>query len=97
MAIRAGTHKGKMIEPGQAKLSMILCRPSMFGKPEKYGAANMEQGIGDRTGVVSFFHLIPGIYDHGHIDVVSPMLGGVRACGTDCYWTSKEAWFWPLQ
>jgi hypothetical protein len=94
--IKLGLHKGKMIEPGQARLSEILSQPSMLGKPEKFGNANMEAGIGDRTGIVSFFHLIPGIYDHGHIDVVSPMLGGIRACGTDCYWTSKEVWFWPL-
>lgn len=96
IAIKAGLHKGKMIEPGQAKLSAILSRPSMLGRPEKFDNRSMIDGIGQRSGIVSFFHLIPGVYDHGHIDVVSPMLGGVRACGTDCYWTSREAWFWPL-
>jgi hypothetical protein len=95
--IRAeGIHKGKLIEPGQAKLSAILSRQSMLGNPEKYGNEDMERRIGNRTGIVSFFQLIPGIYMHGHIDVVSPMYGGVHACGTECYWTSKEVWFWPL-
>lgn len=94
--VRIGTHKGKMIEPGQAKLSAILSRPAMLGKPEKYPQGKMEDGIGQRSGIVSFFQLIPGLYMGGHIDIVSPALGGIRACGTDCYWTSKEMWFWPL-
>jgi hypothetical protein len=97
IAVKIGTHKGKKIEPGQAKLSAILSRPSMLGAPEKFGNQEIEARIGERSGIVSFFQLIPGIYGGGHIDIVSPMLGGVRACGTECYWTSKEAWFWPLQ
>jgi hypothetical protein len=96
MPIKAGTHKGKMIEPGQAKLSAILARSSMLGKPEKFSIGEMIAGIGERSGIASFFRLIPGIYEHGHIDVVSPMYGGVRTCGTDCYWDAKEVWFWPL-
>jgi len=95
--IKTGTHKGKLIEPGQARLSATLCRQSMLGKPEKFSNAAMDAGIGNRSGIVSFFQLIPGIYMHGHIDVISPQLGGMRACGTDCYWTAKEAWFWPLE
>jgi hypothetical protein len=97
LQIKAGTHKGKMIEPGQAKLSLILAKPSMLGKPEKYEHGKMEDGVGDRSGIVSFFQLIPGLYMGGHIDIVSPVLGGIRACGTDCYWSAQEVWFWPLQ
>lgn len=99
MAIRAGTHKGKMIEPGQARLAMILARPSMFGKPETFAGGNETYlGIGQRSGIVSFFHAVPGVYEGGHIDIVSPAMGGggSLACGNDCYWTSKEVWFWPL-
>lgn len=98
--IKIGTNKGKRIEPGQAKLSMILARPAMLGTPEKFsGGPAMLDGIGQRSGIVSFFRLIPGVYEGGHIDIVSPLLGGAGAlaCGTDCYWTSKEVWFWPLQ
>jgi hypothetical protein len=69
----------------------------MLGQPEKYGAANMERGIGSRTGIVSFFKLIPGMFNNGHIDVVSPAYGGIGKCGSGCYWESAEAWFWPLQ
>jgi hypothetical protein len=99
LTIRAGTHKGKMIEPGQARLSAILSRSSMLGQAEKFGSGPaMYDGIRQRSGIVSFFHLIPGVYEGGHIDIVSPQLGGpgALACGTDCYWTSKEVWFWPL-
>ncbi|WP_332848666.1 hypothetical protein [Massilia sp. S19_KUP03_FR1] len=86
-----------MIEPGQARLSLILARPLMLGKPEKFGGSGMADQIGQRSRVVSFFRLIPGVDDHGYIDVVSSLYGGVLACTTDCYWTSKGAWFWPLK
>lgn len=74
-----------MIEPGQARLSMILSRPTMLGAPEKLSGG---PAIGEG-----------GIYEGGHIDIVSPLFGraGALACGTDCYWTSKEVWFWPLK
>jgi hypothetical protein len=100
LQVRAGTHKGKMIEPGQIKLSHILARPLMLGNPEKAGSGPaIAELIGRRSGIVSFFHLIPGLYEGGHIDIISPQLGGAGelACGNDCYWTSKEAWFWPLE
>jgi hypothetical protein len=97
LAIKAGPFKGKLIEPGQDKLSHTLAQPTMFGLPEKFATRLSEAGIGMRSGIVSFFHLIPGIYEHGHIDIISPNLGGIRECGTDCYWTSKEVWFWPLK
>ena len=48
------------------------------------------------SGIVSFWELMPGIYDHGHIDIVSAPTGGIRAYGSDCYWTSTEIWFWQL-
>jgi hypothetical protein len=100
IAVKIGTHKGKMIEPGQARLSAILARPAMLGKPEKFaGGPAAYDGIGQRSGIVSYFHLIPGLYENGHIDIVSPQLGGngSLACGSGCYWTSKEVWFWPLE
>lgn len=97
MPIKVGPFKGKRIEPGQVALSHILAGPAMFGPPEKFAIKQAEGGVGMRSGIISFFHLIPGIYEHGHIDIISPHLGSVRECGTDCYWTSKEIWFWPLR
>lgn len=97
MAIKAGPFKGKRIEPGHVSLSHILAGPAMFGRPEKFTTEQSESGIGTRSGIISFFHLIPGVYEHGHIAIISPDLGGVRTCGTGCYWTSKQVWFWPLK
>ncbi|GAB3437871.1 type VI secretion system amidase effector protein Tae4 [Massilia solisilvae] len=96
IAIKKGPFKGQMIEPGQDKLSHILATRSMFGSPEKFSTKQAESSIGLRSGIVSFFRLIPGVYEHGHIDIVSPQLGGIRVCGTGCYWSSREIWFWPL-
>lgn len=99
MAIKKGPHKGKLIEPGQGNLSHLLARASQFGEPEKYkGGAAGEQGIGTRQGIVSFWRLHPEYGDRqGHIDIVSPALGGVLRCGGACYWGSGEVWFWPLR
>lgn len=95
--IKTDPHKGKKVEPGQAKLSAILSLPSMLGKPEKYRGPESIMRIGNRSGIVSFFRLTPGVYDGGHIDIVGPLVGGVSACGTSCYWSSAETWFWPLK
>lgn len=97
MAIKTGPHKGKRIEPGQGKLSLILERKSMLGAPEKFKTEEHEKAIGNRSGIVSFFHLFPGIYENGHIDIISSANGGPKKCGSDCYWASKEVWFWPLK
>lgn len=35
IAIKAGPYKGKLIEPGQARLSKIISQRSYFGAPEK--------------------------------------------------------------
>lgn len=96
-AIKSGLHAGKRIEPGQGKLSLILASTSMLGAPEKFRNGEYEKGIASRSGIVSFFHLIPGIYEQGHIDIVSAPDGGAKRCGSECYWTSKEVWFWALK
>ena len=95
MSIKAGPFKGKRIEPGQAKLSQILAAQSMLGSPEKYTGAH-ETGIGERSGIVSFFRLIPDVYDKGHIDLVMAREHDVKKCASDCWWASKEVWFWPM-
>jgi hypothetical protein len=97
LPIKKGPYKHHLIEPGQGKLSHILAASNMFGKPEKFDNSHAHDGIGDRSGIVSFFRLIPGIYEGGHIDIISPVFGALNQCGTDCHWTSAEVWFWPLQ
>jgi len=46
MPIKKGPHRGKLIEPGQARLSGILARTGFFGPPEKYTIATAKAGIG---------------------------------------------------
>ncbi|TFW34838.1 T6SS effector amidase Tae4 family protein [Massilia horti] len=103
MSIRRGPFKNHRIEPGQVKLSHILARNTMLGAPEKYKNDQRQAlgKIGERRGIVSFFHLIPGLYEGGHIDIVSPDFqrmnqGTENRCGTACHWTAAEVWFWPL-
>lgn len=95
MKINNGPHKGKLIEPGQAKLSAILSRQNFLGRPEKFDWSNAARTIGTRSGVISFFQLSDD-YPGGHIDIVSPNEGGIQTCGSDCYWTSRQIWFWPI-
>mgnify|MGYP000341900870 CR=1 FL=1 len=83
MAIKKGPHKGKLIEPGQAELSAVLAEIPLFGVPEKFKSADADKGIGPRRGIVSFWR-IPGYLNDrgGHIDLVSPALGGIQIdCG----------------
>lgn len=77
-------------------LTLILSKTSMFGQPEKFKSGEHEKGIGNRSGIVSFFHLMPGVYENGHIDLVMPQAGGAKKCASDCWWSSKEVWFWAL-
>jgi len=94
MKAKAGTLKGKSIEPGQAKLSNILQR--QWGTAEIYkGDEAARDGIGTRTGVVSFFRI--GGSDGGHIDLVLHKPGGsFQDCARVCFWNSATIWFWPL-
>mgnify|MGYP000710495154 CR=1 FL=1 len=96
MRIKAGKYKGKLIEPGQAKLAAILARPTLFGAPEKFAMAEAEQGVASRQGIVSFFDVNPMVQTpQGHIDIVYPS-AGLRTCGTICFWLANELWFWQL-
>lgn len=97
MAIKKGPYKGQLIEMGQRNLSLLLAQKSRLGTPEKFSGSAAPEAIGKRSGITSFWHLIPGLYEHGHIDIVSDPTGRVKACGSDCYWTSKEVWFWPIK
>lgn len=97
MAIKKGPHKGKFIEPDQAKLSAALAEIPIFGVPEKFKSADANKGIGHRRGIVAFWRMAGYLNDRrGHIDLVSPALGGIQNCGMGCLWNSQEVWFWEL-
>lgn len=94
MQAKAGTIKGKWIEPGQAKLSAILER--LWGKPEIYKSEQAARaGIGQRNGVVSFFK-IEGT-NQGHIDLIAMGEHGFLDCARSCYFSAVTIWFWPLR
>lgn len=97
IAIKNGPHKGKLIEPGQVKLSQLLAGTQFLGTPEKFKTVDADKGIGHRRGLVSFWRG-PGYLNDsgGRIDLVSPALGGIRVCGSNCFWNSEEVWFWEL-
>jgi hypothetical protein len=97
MRANAGAISGKYIEPGQGKLSMILKR--RWGKPELFkGEKSARNGIGKRSGVVSFFRIHGGgPADGGHIDLIWPGIHGFPDCARSCYFSAAEIWFWPLR
>lgn len=97
LAILKGEYKGSMIEPGHARLSILLQRRNLLGLPEIHRSGQARQAIGRRSGIVSFWRIQSGDGpDEGHIDIVCPDPDGSPICGTQCYWQASEVWFWPL-
>lgn len=99
LAILKGEYKGSLVEPGHARLSILLQRRNLLGLPEIYRGGQARQAIGKRSGIVSFWRIQDGDGpDEGHIDIVypDPNADGSPACGTECYWQAQEIWFWPL-
>lgn len=96
MKVNAGPSKGKWIEPGQGKLSNILKR--LWRAPEVFKSESAARdGIGKRSGVVSFFRIEGGQSDGGHIDLIWPTLSPFSDCAMECYFKAAEIWFWPLK
>lgn len=99
MRINAGPLKGRMIEPGQSRLSAILARRDYFGAPDIFkGERATRDGIGRRSGLLSFFNVDADDPNNrqGHMDLVSAASGGPMCAGT-CFLTARETWFWPLR
>lgn len=93
MQAKAGTIKGKWIEPGQAKLSAILER--LWGRPKMYKNELLARaGIGRRNGVVSFFKIERS--HQGHIDLIAMGEHGFLDCARSCFFSAVTIWFWTL-
>ena len=93
LKIKAGKLAGKRVEPAQAALSRWLRKK--WGQPDIFQTADeARRRIGNRTGVVSFW----GIHGtaQGHIDLVEPFGNGFHVCAMDCYFQSREIWFWHI-
>lgn len=93
LQIKSGSLTGKRVEPSQAKLSRWL--KEKWGQPEVFKTEDEARGrIGNRTGVVSFWGIEGGA--QGHIDLVEPAGNGFHTCAMECYFKSREIWFWHL-
>lgn len=98
MPVKSGSFRGALIEPGQAKLSVMLA--GSYAKPEKFqNGASAKSGVGKRRGIISFFGVYGARTDGGHIDLVDggDLASNRGGCGSQCYWGAYETWFWPLK
>ena len=101
--IKAGPHKGKLIEPGQVKLSNILANPQLFGKPVKFKPGDLASNLKGKQGIISFMRIPGYVIDgalSGHIDLVHHerffYFWDKYVCASSCYWQAAECLFWPL-
>ena len=103
LQIKKGDYKGKWIEPGQKKLSIIFSSDDFFGPPIKLKLKDRDKELSNKQGIVSFMS-IPGYTIDGalsgHIDLVKSgkylWFWDTYQCVESCYWDSKEFWIWPL-
>jgi hypothetical protein len=93
LKIETGKYRGERIEIKQEVLATRLC--TIWGEPEKFGAALLRERIAKRRGVIRFVGLW-GPYDpQGHIDLLSHDELHRLACeGGHVYWHAVECWFW---
>lgn len=99
MPIKTGPYKGKLIEPGQARLAQLLTHPRLLGQPKKLKPSALAKVVGNQHGIIVFWKIPDyrvGSGLGGHIDIISPATGGVWACGSSCYLDAAEIWFWAL-
>lgn len=94
LPIKSGKFKGKTVETGAKLLADQLMMPHIFGKPEVHKPSGFMKKIIGRRGVVLFWKITG--YDGGHIDLIET-LNTVSVCNSNCYFDSKEIWFWELK
>jgi hypothetical protein len=93
LSVKSGKYVGKKIETGAKLLADQLMRNDVFGMPEIYKPDNFIQKISGRKGVVLFWKITG--YGGGHIDLIDSTTANT-VCSSNCYYQSKEIWFWPL-
>lgn len=104
LRVKAGLHKGKMIEPGQERLSRILSTSAYFGKPTIFKVKDSEKVLEKKQGIISFMNMpsyqLPEGGFGGHIDLIQHeqflVFWDRVICGSGCYWDAATCWFWPL-
>jgi len=93
LKIKDGAQKGKMIEPGAKLLADQLMRPVVFGRPDVFSPRDAIARLSGKKGVILFWKITG--YGGGHIDLIETS-ATVQTCNSQCYFESKEIWFWPL-
>jgi len=93
LEIKKGEFKGKTVEPGAKLLADQLMRPMVFGRPQIHRPSEFITTVAGQKGVVLFWKVTA--YGGGHIDVIETS-NTSAVCNSNCYFSSKEIWFWPL-
>lgn len=94
LRIKAGPHKGRLIETGAKLLADELMKPGVFGKPALFfDATKAAASLKNKKGVVFFWKIVG--YDGGHIDLLESTTVDLL-CHSHCYFKCKEVWFWSL-
>ncbi|MEJ2754541.1 MAG: T6SS effector amidase Tae4 family protein [Gammaproteobacteria bacterium] len=94
LKIKDGPHQGKMVETGAKLLADQLMKPSVFGRPIVYKPVDFMKKVIGKKGVVLFWKITG--YGGGHIDLIESS-STVTVCNSNCYFNSKEIWFWELK
>lgn len=94
LPIKSGKYKGKKVETGAKLLADQLMRKEVFGRPEIYKPQDFVKKVINRKGVVLFWKITG--YGGGHIDLIETK-NAVSMCNSNCYFQSKEIWFWELK
>jgi hypothetical protein len=94
LTIKSGELKDKKVETGAKLLADQLMKPTIFGRPEVYKPSDFMKKIKGRKGVVLFWKITG--YGGGHIDLIET-INTVAVCNSNCYFNSKEIWFWELK
>ncbi|BFM05678.1 T6SS effector amidase Tae4 family protein [Halioxenophilus aromaticivorans] len=94
LKIKQGAYEGYKVEPGAKLLADQLMDNPKFGRPEIYKPNEFVEKVKNRKGIVLFWKIAG--YGGGHIDLIE-VHNAVSVCNSNCYFQSKEIWFWELK
>lgn len=93
LKIKSGSYKGRMIEPGAKLLADQLAKEHLFGRPDVLSPKDAHSRLKSKKGVILFWKITG--YGGGHIDLIEAS-NTIQVCNSNCYFDSKEIWFWPM-
>lgn len=93
LRVEEGRYRGALLEIKQEALAKHLV--TIWGEPDKFGAARLRESVGERRGVIRFVGLWGPFDPQGHIDLVCHDAHHRLACeGGHVYEHAVECWFW---